>query len=74
MFEEIKATLEEELDVSPDLITLDAEFVNDLKLNSLELVDLVVICEEKYGIEIDEQDVHAILTIGDLIDYIEAKR
>ena len=74
MFEEIKATLEEELDVASELITLDAEFVNDLKLNSLELVDLVVICEEKYGIEIDEQDVHSILTIGDLIDYIEAKR
>ena len=74
MFEEIKATLEEELDVAPELITLDAEFVNDLKLNSLELVDLVVICEEKYGIEIEEQDVHSLLTIGDLIDYIEAKK
>lgn len=74
MFEEIKATLEEELDVAPELITLDAEFVNDLKLNSLELVDLVVICEEKYGIEIEEQDVHSLLTIGDLIEYIEAKK
>ena len=74
MFEEIKATLEEELDVSPDIITLDAEFVNDLKLNSLELVDLVVLCEEKYGIEIEEQDVHSILTVGDLIEYIEAKK
>ena len=74
MFEEIKATLEEELDVSPDLITLDSEFVNDLKLNSLELVDLVVLCEEKYGIEIEEQDVHSLLTVGDLIEYIEAKK
>ncbi len=74
MFEEIKATLEEELDVDPELITLDAEFVNDLKLNSLELVDLVVICEEKYGIEIEEQDVHSLLTIGDLVEYIEAKK
>jgi len=74
MFEEIKATLEEELDVDPELITLDAEFVNDLKLNSLELVDLIVICEEKYGIEIEEQDVHSLLTIGDLVEYIEAKK
>lgn len=74
MFEEIKATLEEELDVSPDLITLDSEFVNDLKLNSLELVDLVVLCEERYGIEIEEQDVHSLLTVGDLVEYIEAKK
>ena len=74
MFEEIKATLEEELDVPSDIITPDAEFVNDLKLNSLELADLVVLCEERYGIEIDEQDVHSLLTVGDLVEYIEAKR
>ena len=47
MFEEIKSTLIEELDVPSDLITLEAEFVNDLKLNSLELADLVVLCEER---------------------------
>ena len=74
MFEEIKATLEEELDVPSDLITLDSEFVNDLKLNSLELADLVVLCEERYGIEIEEQDVHSLLSVGDLVEYIESKR
>ena len=74
MFEEIKATLEEELDVPSDLITLESEFVNDLKLNSLELADLVVLCEERYGIEIEEQDVHSLLSVGDLVEYIESKR
>ena len=74
MFEEIKATLEEELDVPSDIITPDSEFVNDLKLNSLELADLVVLCEERYGIEIDEQDVHSLLSVGDLVEYIESKR
>ena len=74
MFEEIKATLEEELDVPADLITLESEFVNDLKLNSLELADLVVLCEERYGIEIEEEDVHSLLSVGDLVEYIESKR
>lgn len=74
MFEEIKATLEEELDVPSDIITPEAEFVNDLKLNSLELADLVVLCEERYGIEIEEQDVHSLLSVGDLVEYIESKR
>ena len=74
MFEEIKATLEEELDVPSELITLDAEFVNDLKLNSLELADLVVLCEDRFGIEIEEEDVHSLITIGDLINYIESKK
>lgn len=73
MFEEIKTALEEELDVPSDLITLDAEFVNDLKLNSLELADLVVLCEDKFGVEIEEQDIHSLLSVGDLVEYLEAK-
>ena len=73
MFEEIQNALEEELDVPSDLITLEAEFINDLKLNSLELADLVVLCEDKFGIEIEEQDIHTLLSVGDLVDYLEAK-
>ncbi len=74
MFEEIKSTLEEELDVPSELITLDAEFVNDLKLNSLELADLVVLCEDKFGVEIEEQDIHTLLSVGDLVEYLEARQ
>jgi acyl carrier protein len=74
MFEEIKETLVEELDVPADIITPEAEFVNDLKLNSLELADLVVLCEERFGIEIEEEDVHSLISIGDLVEYIQAKQ
>ncbi len=74
MFEEIKNALIEELDVDEELITLDAEFVNDLKLNSLELADLVVLCEDKFDVEIEEQDIHSLITIGDLVNYLEAKQ
>ena len=74
MFEEIKNTLIEELDVPDELITLDAEFINDLKLNSLELADLAVLCEEKFGVEIEEQDIHTIISVGDLVEYLEARQ
>ncbi len=74
MYDEIKAALEEELDVPSELISLDAEFVNDLKLNSLELADLVVVCEERFGIEIDEADIHSLICVGDLVEYIENKQ
>ncbi len=74
MFEEIKNALVEELDVDEELITADAEFVNDLKLNSLELADLVVLCEDKYEVEIEEQDIHTLITVGDLVDYLERKQ
>ncbi len=70
MFEELKKILTEELEVDPALITPEAEFVNDLKLNSLEIADFVVLCEEKFGAEIQEEDIHTILTVQDLCDYI----
>ena len=72
MFEEIKAILTEEMEVDPALVTPEAEFVNDLKLNSLEIADFVVLCEEKFGAEIEEDQIHTILTVQDLCDYIAA--
>ena len=44
MFEELKKILVEEFSIDEDKITLEAEFVNDLGINSLELADLVFIC------------------------------
>jgi len=73
MFEQIKSLLVEELDVPSDIITLEAEFVNDLKLNSLEIADLVVMCEENFKVVIEEEDMHKLITLGDLIQYLENK-
>ena len=74
MFEEIKAILVDELEVDAALVSPEAEFIKDLKLNSLEIADLVVLCEEKYGMGVDEDDIHTILTVQDLCDYIAAHR
>lgn len=71
MFEELKKILTEELDVDPALVVPEAEFVNDLKLNSLEIADFIVLCEEKFGAEIEESDIHSILTVQDLCKYME---
>ena len=72
MFEELKQILVEEMEVDPELVTPQAEFVNDLKLNSLDIADFVLICEEKFGAEIEEDEIHTILTVQDLCDYIAA--
>lgn len=72
MFEELKQILVEEMEVDAELVTPQAEFVNDLKLNSLDIADFVLICEEKFGAEIEEDEIHTILTVQDLCDYIAA--
>jgi len=73
MFEKVKELLVEELSVNPDDITLNAELINDLGINSLELADLVLLCEEKFDLEISDDDIHKFVTIGDIVDYLNTK-
>ncbi|MBO4264854.1 MAG: acyl carrier protein, partial [Clostridia bacterium] len=54
MFETLKKILVEQLNVEESLITPEAELAKDLGVNSLELADLVLLCEEKYDLTIDE--------------------
>lgn len=70
MFERVKEILIEEMQVSEDLITSDAELVNDLGVNSLELADLILLCEEKFDIEINDEDIHKFVTVGDVVAYL----
>ena len=70
MFEELKNILVEEFSIDEDKITLEAEFVNDLGINSLELADLVLLCEDTFGVEFDENDMHKFITVGDVVEYL----
>ena len=55
MFEKVKSFLIEELRVNPDAIKPEAELAGDLGINSLELAQLVFVCEEKFDIEITDR-------------------
>ena len=70
MFEQIKDLLVDELSVNPGDITPSAELVNDLGINSLELADLVLMCEERFNIEIGDDDIHKFITVGDVVEYL----
>ena len=71
MFETLKALLAEELQLDPEEITMEAELANDLGINSIELADLVMQCEDKFDIEIDDDNIHNFVTIGDVVKYLE---
>ena len=74
MFEEFKKVLVDQMNLDPAQITEKAELVIDLGINSLELADLVFTCEEKWNIEIDEEDFQKFVTVGDVVSYLEDKR
>ncbi len=73
MFEKVKELLVEELSVKADDITPSAELVNDLGINSLELADLVLLCEQKFDVEISDDDIHTFVTVGDIVEYLSSK-
>ena len=74
MFETVKNLLVEELQLDPATITADAELSADLGINSIELSNLIMICEEKFDIIIEDEDIHKLVTVGDVADYLEEKQ
>ncbi len=71
MFEKFANILVDELQVNRDDITMEAELSNDLGINSIELADLVMICEDRFGIEINDDDIRGFTTVGDVVNYLE---
>ena len=72
MFEQFKELLVDEFQVDEDKITLDAELSGDLAINSIELAELILRCEETFGIDIQEDEMHKFVTVGDVVEYLEA--
>ena len=72
MFEKVVNLLVEELQINRNDITKDSELSGDLGINSIELADLVMICEEKFGIEIDDEESKNFVTVGDVVNYLES--
>ena len=68
MFEEIKTIVAENLGVEEDSITMESSFKDDLKADSLDLL------EENYGIEIPTDDLGQLETVADVIDYIQSHK
>mgnify|MGYP003291158103 CR=1 FL=1 len=71
MFEKIKEILVEELQIDADEITPEAELSADLGINSIELANLVLLCEEQFDLMIDDEDLTKFITVGDVADYLE---
>ncbi|GAA9423261.1 acyl carrier protein [Helicobacter pylori] len=70
-FEDIQAVIAEQLNVDAVQVTPEAEFVKDLGADSLDVVELIMALEEKFGIEIPDEQAEKIVNVGDVMRYIE---
>ena len=69
--EKVKKIIIEQLEVAPDKVKLEASISEDLKADSLAVVELVLALEEAFKIEIPDEDTEKIKTVGDAINYIK---
>ena len=72
MFETLKSFLVDELHVNAADITMDAELSGDLGINSLELADLILLCEDKMGVTIEDDQLSKFISVGDVVNYLQS--
>lgn len=74
MLEKIKEIVSENLGIDTEQITEESSFKNDLGADSLDIFEMVMALEDEYEIEIPTEDLEKIMTIGDVINYINEHR
>lgn len=71
LLDDVKEVVIEQLDCDAAEVKEDSKFIEDLGADSLDVVELVMALEEKFDIEIPDEDAEGILTVADAIKYIE---
>jgi len=72
MFEKIRACIAAQLSIDEEEIKMESSFMNNLGADSLDIVELIMALEEQYDIEIPDEDVEKIVTVGDIVEYIKS--
>ncbi len=71
VFEKIRDIVVDQLDVDAGDVTVDSSIIDDLGADSLDIVDLVMSIEEEFDVEIPDEEVENIKTVGDIVKYVE---
>ena len=73
IFEKLKSLIVDQMGVPEAAVTLDASFEEDLGADSLDTFELIMGLEEAYDIEIPEEDLVDMKTVGDVVNYLQRK-
>lgn len=71
IFERIRDLLAEQLDIPADSITPESDIIEDLEADSLSVLDMVMTLEDEFDIEIPDEDVEKLRTVGNVASYVE---
>ena len=71
VFEKVREILMEQLDVEESVVTMEAAILDDLGADALDIVDLVMSLEDEFDMEIPDEEIESIKTVGDIVHFIE---
>ncbi len=74
VFEQVKAIIVDKLGVDANKVTMEARFREDLEADSLDLVELIMEFEEKFGGEISDEEAQKITTVGEAVKYLDSHK
>ncbi len=73
ILDKIKDIMETELGKNRNDVTLESDIIKDLGLDSLDIVTLIMAVEDEYGFTADDDEIAALKTVGDVVNYIEKR-
>jgi acyl carrier protein len=73
LFDDVRNIIVEQLHVPPEKVTLEAKFIEDLGADSLDTVELIMAFEEKFNLQISEEEAQKLDTVGKAVAYLEDK-
>ncbi|MBQ8202788.1 MAG: acyl carrier protein [Clostridia bacterium] len=72
VFEKIAQILAEQLDADVESITLETKIAEDLGADSLDVVELLMSIEDEFDVEVPDEEIENVKTVGDVVEYIQA--
>jgi len=74
VFETVRNAIAEQLEMDPETITMASKLTEDLKSDSVDVIEIVMTLEEEFGLEFAIDDLGDLSTVGDVVAYIEANK
>lgn len=73
LLDDVRNIIVEQLHVPPEKVTMEAKFIEDLGADSLDTVELIMAFEEKFNLQISEEEAQKLDTVGKAVEYLESK-
>ena len=72
-FEKVRDIIAKQLDIDPAIIAMDSKLIDDLKADSLDIVELIMDLEQEFGVEIPDEELPKVQTVADIVGFLDQK-